>query len=148
MVTSFLCVIEKRGQAVAQLRERDEPGAQQLVTLVGERVRALRRAREIAAPLGGDETLVFERPQGPVQVPDVDALLARQLGQSLDELVPMCGTRSEQREKGGLAEALDPCPDLPAALAERAVPGALSSSSAVHGGSICKLHMSLTHGVP
>src|SRR5262249_53316694 len=116
---------------VAELRERAAPGREQLVALVGERVGALRRAWQLGAPLGGHEALVFERAQGAVEVPDVNALVTRQLGQSFDELVAVRRSSREEREERRLAEALDPCPDLPAALAERSVPGAARASSAV-----------------
>src|SRR5262245_34770135 len=144
MVTSFLCPIEKRGQVVPELRKSGAPGREQLVALVRKRVGALRRAWQLGAPLGGHEALVFKRAQGPVEVADVDALVTRQLGQPFDELVAVRRPSREERKERRLAEAFDPCPDLPAALAERSVPGALASAAMVHAGSICKLHMSLT----
>jgi hypothetical protein len=107
MVTSLL---EKLGETVAQLLDGKEPRGKHLVPLVGQRVGALRRARQLSAPLRGDESFLLERPQLPVEVPDVDPVLAGKLGQPFDELVAMRRPAREQEKERRLAEALHPSP--------------------------------------
>src|SRR5437867_7426308 len=114
MVTSLLRVVEKSRQAVSKLLEGAQPGVENRATLVREGVRPLRRAGQIAAPLGRNEPLVLERPQRAVDVADVDALVADELGQALEELVPVRRPVREESEECGLAEALDPRADFPA----------------------------------
>jgi hypothetical protein len=116
MVTSFPRVVEKRRQAVAQNRERVVPRAKRGSPVVGERVRALRRAREIGLPLRDDQALLLERTQCAIHVSDIDALLPEQLGQSLEQLVTVRRALREKAEDSGLAESLDPRADSPAAV--------------------------------
>src|SRR4249920_2692268 len=145
MVTSLLSTIEKIGESVAQPLDGLEPRRKHVVTLLRQGVRALRRTGQIGAPLGGDEPLVLEGAQCPVQVPDVDPILAGELGQRLEKLVTMCRPAREQEEKRRLAEALHARTNLPLALLVAvAVPGSKSTSAVAHDHSICKLHMSVT----
>ena len=130
MVTSLPCEIEECAQPVAKLIERGVPRREQVVTLGCQRVRALRRAGEVRAPLGGDDAVVLEQAQRPVQVSDVDTILAGELGQALDELVTVRRSCREQRQEGGLAEALDARAYLPSPLFRaRAASRAMSSAT-------------------
>src|SRR5262245_51740652 len=141
MVTSLLRVVEKRVQAVAQPLDRGKPDSEQLVALGGQRVGALRRAWQLGAPFGRDETVVLESAQRAIEVPDVDAILARELRQALDELVAVVRPRCEQCQQSRLSETLDARPYFPlAALGARAVSRSLSSS-AMH----CTEYMQITY---
>jgi hypothetical protein len=76
MVTSLLREFEKCGQPTSQLVERGEPRGEEVVTVVGEGVRALRRSGELGTPLRGDEPVLLERAQSAIEVSDVDAIVA------------------------------------------------------------------------
>src|SRR5262245_53609308 len=143
MVTSFLRTVEEHRETVAQLLDRSKPRRKDGVALGGQGVRPFRRARELGLPLGRDEPFVLERAQRPVQVPDVDALLARELGETLDQLVAVSRPSGERDEQSRLAEAFDASADLPLArLAARAV-ASTNPVATVHRRSICNLHMSV-----
>jgi hypothetical protein len=113
MVTSFPSAFEKVGETVAQVLDGSQPRPEKGVALGRQGVGALRGAWKIRLPLGRDEPLVLERPQRPVQVPDVDAILAGQLGEPLEQLVAVGRPRRERDEESSFAEALDPRANLP-----------------------------------
>ena len=145
MVTSFPSTIEERGEPVSELLERAEPGREQLAAILGQCVRPLRRSRQLGAPLGGDDPVLFEGAERSVEISDVDAVVSGELRKQLEELVAVRRPVGEQEEERRLAETLDARAYLPdAALVADAVPRACPSSSTVHGASICKLHMSMT----
>jgi hypothetical protein len=145
MVTSFPSTIEERRELVSELLERAEPGREHLAAVLGQRVRPLRRPGQLGAPLGGDDPVLLQRTERPVEISDVDAVVSGERREQLEELVAVRGPIGEQEEERRLAETLDAGTHLPpAALVADAIPRACSSSSAVHGDSICKLHMSVT----
>ena len=123
MVTSFPSTIEERGEPVSELLERAEPGREHLAAVLGQRVRPLRRPRQLGAPLGGDDSVLLERTERSVEVPDVDAVVSGELRKQLEELVAVGRPVGEQEEERRLAETLDAGADLPgAALVADAIP--------------------------
>ena len=119
VITSFRSsVVEKRGQSVAKLSERVEPGAEHGVAGRRQGVRALRRARKVFLPLRGHEPLVLERAKGSVDVADVHTLIADEVRQRLEELVAVRRTCGDEEQQRRLAEALDPGAYLPAPVRE------------------------------
>ena len=145
MVTSFPSTIEETGETVSELLERAEPGREHLAAVVGQRVRPLRRSRQLGAPLGGDDPVLLQRTERPVEISHIDAIVSGERRQQLEELVAVRGPIGEQEEERRLAETLDAGADLPGtALVADAIPRTGSSPSTMHGASICKLHMSVT----
>jgi hypothetical protein len=141
MVTSFLCLFEKGRQAVAKLLQRAEPRVENRSPLVGEGVRPLRGPWKVSSPLGDDEPLVLERSERPVDVADVDTIVAGELGEPLEELVPMGRAVRDEHEKSGLAEALDARANLPASVREPSAAAHSGPVTTVHVLTICELHM-------
>jgi hypothetical protein len=132
-------MVEERGQLVSERADRVEPRGEGAPALVSEGVRALRRPGEVGAPLGDDEPLLLERAKRAVDVPDVDALVAQQLREALEQLVAVRRPVREEKEQSELAEALDPGAHVPAALRAAADP-CPRSSAVMHADSICNLH--------
>jgi hypothetical protein len=116
MVTSFLRVPEKGGQTVAKLFEGAKPRVENRSPLIRERVCPLRRPGQVASPFRHHEPVVLERSERPVDVAHVDAIVTRELGKPLQQLVPMGRAVRDEDEERGLAEALDARPNLPAPI--------------------------------
>src|SRR5512132_193133 len=86
------------------------------------------RLRDHVDPLGGtgsvvvpgrvDEAVALERAQDPVEVAHVDPLGRHERLELLQQLVAVTGAIAQDEEDGGLREALQPRPDLPAPRAE------------------------------
>ena len=55
-----------------------------------------------------DQALLLEAPQHAVEVADVDALLADQLGQALEQVVAVRRALAQEQQERGDLEALDP----------------------------------------
>src|SRR2546423_5356579 len=81
-----------------------------------DRVTALRGAGGRVVPLRGDELLLLEPAQEPVEVPHLDACLAGQLRQPLEQVVAVCRTLPQKEQERRLGEPLDPGEDAPAAV--------------------------------
>jgi hypothetical protein len=77
-------------------------------------ITSFRGTRRALVPLGGDETLVLERTQQPVEVAHLDALLAGELGQALKQVVAVGRPLAQEKEKRGLGEPFDAREDVPA----------------------------------
>jgi hypothetical protein len=141
MVTSLPGSYEKVIQFVAKLLDRIEPRGEHRVTVIRQRVGALRRPREIGLPLRRDEPLVLEGAQCPVQVPDIDAIIARELGETLEEFIAVRRPIGQQDEERRLAEALDARPHLPAPVGALSAAAYSTLVATVHAATICELHM-------
>ena len=85
---------------------------------------------------GGDEPLLLERAQQAVEVAHLDAFLARELGQALEELVAIGRPLAQEEEKRRLGEALDAGKDAPVATVVAPRAGAMP-----HRARMCKTHM-------
>ena len=142
VITSFRSsVVEKRGQSVAKLSERVEPGAEHRVARRRQGVRALRRAGKVFLPFRSHEPVVLERAEGPVDVADVHTLVADELRQCLQELVAVRRTCGDEEQQRRLAEALDTGAYLPAPVREPPAAARSVFAAGMDVGSICELHM-------
>src|SRR5207244_3789715 len=81
----LLVAFEKACGAVLRAAERLDPVVEQVQPVLGDRVAALGGAGGVLVPLGGDELFLLEAAQQPVEVPHLDPLLARQLGQAFEQ---------------------------------------------------------------
>ena len=115
--------------AVARVGERGGPAVEGGAAVRGDLVGALRRPGHGLVPLAGDEALLLERAQDAVEVADVDALVAGQLGQPLEQVVAVGRALAQEQEERGDLEALDAA----------AAPAPAVSASAV------LVHMSTTY---
>src|SRR5690348_3605696 len=98
-------------------------------------VPALRRAGGGVVPLRRDEPFLFEPAKQAIEVAHLDARLARELREPLEEVVAMGRALAQKKEQCRLREALDPGEDPPAAVVMAA--GARPS----HPAATCKRHM-------
>src|SRR5439155_14361913 len=100
------------------------------------RVAALRGTGGGVVPLRGDEPLLLEPAQEPVEVPHLDACLARQLRQALEQVVAVRRMLAQEEQQRRLGEPLDPSEDAPAAVVMPAC-----ARSPHHLSATCKTHM-------
>src|SRR3954451_16221088 len=131
MSPPFLVTLEKAVGALARRTQRLGPLVEERAAVLGEGVGAL-----AVAPFGGDEPLLFECAEQAVEVAHLDARLAGQLGEPLEELVPVRRALAEQKEQRRLGEALDAREDPP--VAAMPAPGA---RAVPHTSRRCKTHM-------
>src|SRR6185437_12636443 len=75
----------------ARTAEGAGPFVEEAPALLGQLVRALRRAGLTRLPARGDEAVLLERPEDPVEVAHVDTRLAGQGRQRFEELVTVGG---------------------------------------------------------
>jgi len=95
------------------------PAVEEVASRIRELVCPLRWARQVGAPLGANDSLLLERAQDAVEVPDVDLPLdARDLGNSLEQLVAVHRAFPQEEEKRGLHEPLDARMHAPATAAD------------------------------
>src|SRR5689334_16355442 len=126
LVVSF----QEKGDVRLRAAERGRPACEDLPPGVGEPIRPPRRPGELRVPLGVDDAVLLERAQEAVEIADVDALLADELRQLLDELVAVPRPLRQEQQDGRLDEALDARADGPAAAAVEPA-GARSALAAV-----------------
>src|SRR4051794_20739025 len=110
MSPPFVVTCEKALDAFTGELQRFGPLVEQRATGGRERVGAL-----AVGPHRRDEALLLERAQQPVEVPHLDALLARQLGQALEEVVAVGRPLAEEQQQRRLGEALDARENAPPA---------------------------------
>src|SRR3954452_1981120 len=131
MSPPFLVPLEKTVGAFTRRAQRLGPLVEERAAVLGEGVGAL-----AVGPFGGDEPLLFERAEQAVEIAHLDARLAGQLGEPLEELVPVCRALAQEEQQRSLCDPLDagkapPVPVVPA-------PGAWAVP---HAGRRCKTHM-------
>src|SRR4029077_19427400 len=122
--------------AAARTPEGAGPFVEEAPPLLGQLVCALRRAGLARLPARGDEAVLLERPEDPVEVAHVDTRLAGQCRQRFEELVTVSGALAPQQQQGRLGGPLDPGahapvagPDHPPAACAAAAPGPHRSST-------------------
>src|SRR5207245_11763161 len=93
--------------ALLRTAQRLDPVLEQERAGGRERVAALRRAGGGLVPRRADEAFLLERAQQAIEVSHLDALLAGQVRQPLEEVVAVCRTLAEQQQQRRLGEALD-----------------------------------------
>src|SRR5436190_10525320 len=108
----FLVSPEELADRLLCLSERLRPAVEQVPALGRQFVGALRRARQLGAPLGADEALVLEAAQEPVEVADVDSPLP-QLRDPLEQLIAVQRALAQEQQKRGLDEAFYASADVP-----------------------------------
>src|SRR4029450_8738853 len=87
---AVLVAVDEAGDDALRLAQGLRPAVEQAPALHGELVRALGGPGKVGAPLRRDDSLLLESAQNAVEVSDVDArLAARNLGEPLDQLVPL-----------------------------------------------------------
>src|SRR3954467_5894914 len=131
MSPPFLVTLEKTVGAFTRRAQRLGPLFEERAAMLGEGVGAL-----AIAPFGGDEPLLFERAEQAVEIAHLDARLAGQLGEPLEELVPVCRALAQEKEQRRLCEAFDAGKDPPVSVV--AAPGAWTVP---HASPRCKTHM-------
>src|SRR5690348_15265747 len=147
MVTSLRVSIEEEVDALARSRQRARPLVEQAATLVRELVGALGRPGRLRVPLGRDEPVLLERAQDPVEVAHVDAALAGQRRQRLEQLVAVRRSLAQEEEDGRLGEPLDPGANAPVAGADFPAAPCAAPSARPHSSPTCKTHMQMTVAV-
>src|SRR6201997_5918234 len=125
---------EKPLCALLRDAQRRGPLVEQLPAAVGGRIRAL-----AVAPRRGDEAFLLEGPQQAVEVPHLDARLAGELGEPLEQVVAVRRPLAQEQEQSRLGEALDAREHVPTTAG--VPPG---SRAAPHRASTCKTHMYVT----
>ena len=125
----------ERRSASAQLVEQARAGGSECVA-------ALRGAGGGVVPFGRDEALLLERAQEPVEVAHLDARLARQLRQPLEQVVAVRRMLAQEQQQRRLGEPLDAGEDAPAAVVMPAREPRPSHprSSPLHVKHTCKTH--------
>src|SRR3954454_20572770 len=131
MSPPFLVTLEKAVGALARRTQRLGPLVEERAAVLGEGVGAL-----AVAPFGGDEPLLFECAEQAVEVAHLDARLAGQLGEPLEELVPVCRALAQEKEQRRLCEPLDAAKAPPVPVVPAPGPWAVP-----HAGRRCKTHM-------
>src|SRR5262249_45326659 len=93
-----LVTVEKRRDLLLRTPERLDPAVEQLPAVVREAVGALGGAGEGGAPFGVDDPFGLQGGQEGVEVADVDARAAGELGKQLDQLVAVARPLPEQQQ--------------------------------------------------
>ena len=99
--------LEKVVDPGASVGEGCRPAFERLAAGVRQLVRALGGAGDAVVPFAADEPLLLERAEGAVEVADVDALFAGQLGQPLEQVVAVRLAFAQEQEQRRDLEALD-----------------------------------------
>jgi len=115
-----------------ELLEGPHPRSENVSAVVGQRVRALRGAGQLRAPLRDDEPFVLERAKHSIDVADVDAFVSGELRQAFEELVAVRRAGGKQKEQRRLAEAFHSRADLPLAALTAGPVSRAKSSAAMH----------------
>src|SRR5262249_62045711 len=110
--------------------------------------------RQLVRALGGpwlpgfpsrrDEPVLLERAQDPVEVAHVDARLARQRRQRLEQLVAVRRALAEEEQQRGLAEARDSCAHGPVAGTHHPTTARSALAARPHAAPTGKTHMKMT----
>src|SRR2546421_9903896 len=130
MSPPFVVTSEKLFDPCVRAPQRLGPLVEQLQPALGDRIGALS-----AVPGRGDELLLLERAQQAVEVAHLDAPLAGELRQALEQVVAVGRPLAEEQEQGRFGETLDPGEDVPAPAG--VAPGARPASHPT----TCKTHM-------
>jgi len=142
MVTSLLVPIEEGRDELLIRAQGLGPAVEQAPAFLGERVDPLGGSGRVVAPLGGDDSVLLEGAQDAVEVAHVDPRLARQLGDLLEQLVPVRRALREQLEESRLPEPLDARAHGPLARADPAAgSGAAEPVAMASHDTTCKSHM-------
>ena len=99
--------LEKAVDPVAGLGERGSPPFERLAAALGQLIRALGGAGQGVVPLAPNEALLLERSQDAVEIADIDPLLADQLGQAVEQVVPVGRALAKEQQERRHLEALD-----------------------------------------
>ena len=99
------------------------------------------RCRGARLPARGHEPVFLERAEDAVEVAHVDARLARQGRQRLEQLVAVRRPLAEEQEERRLAETLDSGADAPVPGAHHAPATGAAAASRPHTRPTCKTHM-------
>src|SRR5262249_22658903 len=131
----LLVPFEKAGGALLGALQRLDPVVEQPFARRRDGVAALRGTGGGVVPFRRDESFLLEPAQQPVEVSHLDAGLAGQLRQPLEQVVAVRRMLPQEEQQRGLREPLDPRENPPTTLV---VPACARAS---HSTSTCKKHM-------